>query len=59
MEELFDRATDSEVTPDGNKPQQLQPHGQQRQSGESSQHNSKKRNFQPSISEQAKAPKPE
>jgi hypothetical protein len=33
MEELFDRATDSEVEPDGTKPQPKQPQQLQRQSG--------------------------
>jgi len=37
MEELFDCAPDSEVKPDGKKPQLQQPQQQQRQSGESSQ----------------------
>jgi hypothetical protein len=59
MEELFDRAADSEVKPDGKKPQPQQPQQQQRQSGESSQQGGKKRNFRPSISEPAEAPKPD
>jgi len=45
MKDLFDRAADSEVKPDGNKPQPQQPQQQQRQSGESSQQGGKKRNF--------------
>jgi hypothetical protein len=36
MAELFDRGADSEVHPDGKKPQPQQPQQQQRQSGESS-----------------------
>jgi hypothetical protein len=60
MEELVDRAADSEVKPDGKKPQPQQPQQQQKQSGESSsQQGGKKRNFQPSISELAEAPKPD
>jgi len=57
MEELFDRAADSEVKPDGKMPQPWQPQQQQRQSGESYLQGGKKRNFQPSISEPAEAPK--
>jgi hypothetical protein len=34
MEELFDRAADSEVKPDHKMPQLQQPQQQQRQSGE-------------------------
>jgi hypothetical protein len=46
MEELFDSAADSEVKPDGKKPQPQQPQQQQGQSGElSSQQDGKKRNF--------------
>lgn len=58
MEELCDCAADSEVKPDGNKPQQQQSHQQQMQSGESSQSCGKKCNFQLSVSELAEAPKP-
>jgi hypothetical protein len=59
MEEHFDRAANSEVKPDGKKPQPQQPQPQQRQSGESSsQQGGQKRNFRPSISELAEAPKP-
>jgi len=59
MEELFDCAADSEVKPDGKKPQPQQPHQQQKQSGESAQQGGKKSNFRPSISEVAKALKPD
>jgi hypothetical protein len=48
MEELFDRAADSEVKPDGKKPPPQQPQQQQRRSGESScQQGGKKCNFRP------------
>jgi hypothetical protein len=59
MIELFDRGADSEVKPDGKKPQLQQPQQQQRQSGESSQQGGKKRNFRPSILEPAEVPKPD
>jgi hypothetical protein len=60
MEELFDRAANSEVKLDGKKPQPQQPQQQQRQSGElSSQQGGKKRKVRPSISEPAKAPTPD
>jgi len=59
MEELFNRAADSEVKPDSKKPQPQQPQQQQKQSGESSQQGGKKRNFRPSIPEPAEAPKPD
>jgi len=60
MEEHFDRAANSEVKPDGKKPQPQQPQQQQRQSGESSsQQRGKKLNFRPSISEPAEALKPD
>ena len=59
MEELFDRAADSEVKQDGKKPQPQQPEQQQRQLRESSQQGGKKRNFRPSIFEPAEAPKPD
>jgi len=59
MEDLFDRTADTDVKQDGKKPQSQQPQQQQRQSGESSQHGGKKRNFRPSRSEMAEAPKPE
>jgi len=45
MEDLVDQAADSEIRPDGTKPQQHQPHQQQKLSGESSQHGGKKPNF--------------
>jgi hypothetical protein len=59
MEELFDSAANSEVKPDGQKPQPQQPQQQQRQSGESSIQGGKKLNFRPSISKLAKKPKPD
>jgi len=60
MEELFDRAADSEVKPDGKKPQPQQPQQHQRQAGESSsQQGGKKHNFRRSISQPAEAPKPD
>ena len=60
MEELFDRAADSEVKPDGTKPQPQHPQHQQRQSGKStSQQGGKKRNLRASISEPGKALMPD
>jgi hypothetical protein len=60
MQELCDRAIDSEVKPDGVQPQPQQPQQQQRQSGDSSSHRGgKKHNFRPSISEPAEALKPD
>jgi hypothetical protein len=50
MEQLFDRAADSEVKQDGKKPQSEQLQQQQRQSGESSQQGGMKPKFRPSIS---------
>jgi hypothetical protein len=59
MEELFNRAADSEVKRHGNKPQLRQPQQHARQSGQSSSEQGGKRcNFQQSISEPAEAPKP-
>ena len=57
--ELFDCTADSEIKPDGNKPQQQQPHQQQKQSGESFHQGGKKHNFRPSISKPAEGPKPD
>jgi len=59
MEEIFDRATDSEFKLDSKKPQPQQPQQQPRQSGESSQQGCKKRNIRQSISEPAEATKPD
>jgi len=58
MEELFKRAADSEVKTDSKNPQQQLPHQQRKQSGESSQQGSKKRNFRTSISVPGKELKP-
>jgi hypothetical protein len=59
MEELFDRAADSEVKPGGKKPQLQQPQQQQKQSRESCQQGGKRSNFRPSISEPAESQKPD
>jgi len=59
MEELFDRASDSDVKPHSKKPQQQQAHQQQTQRGESSQQGCMECNVQQSISKPAEAPKPD
>jgi hypothetical protein len=52
IKEIFDCATDSEFKPDCKKPQKRQqPHQQQKQPGELSQQDGKKRNFRPFIFE--------
>jgi len=59
MDEIYNRAADSEAKPDGHKPQQQQPHQQQKQSRKSSQQGGTNHAFRSSITELASVTIPE